>query len=290
MNKKFLIVLFIIIIIVSLLLSCLNYLNIEKFSNLSVTIPSDLQDNSSSKLLASLATPKKKEPINFSCYDYLKNVKKWNPDNFSDTQKKVIFSLRRLYRGQLGNINSIQTSLDSCVIPVEHFPIFNIDENSKNSISFSIDYKENDKTSKKIILPFTDEYSFPQGIVLDFSNNIKSKEIFLAIIDYLYKLYDSDFLKEIEELKEEIVHLNNSINDSNKNLDYLNAEIQKYNNMINKLNDPNSECQIKKRENAELRQEIDSLQNNINDLTNQINTIIGNIKNDQQKIYELSNC
>jgi len=290
MNKKLLITLLIIIIITSILSSSFNYNNnIEKFINLPSLNSIISPNNNSNNFNNSLTSFKKNEPINYSCYDFLKK-KKWNVNSYTDTQNKVILTLRVLHGTQLSNINYVHPTKNAFVIPVEHFPIFDLDEKTKDSMSFKIQFENKKmKKIKNIILPFTDNFSYPQGLVLDF-NDIDSEEEFLAIIDKLYELYDSDFVRETAELKRESNKLDTEVKFYDKELNDLNSRIAYITSEKKRLLNPNSECQIKIRENVDLQNTIKNLTNQKNNLYNEIYNIFEQIKDNANQINQLRGC
>lgn len=67
-------------------------------------------------------------PNDMTCYNYIKNIKGWNVDELSKDQMKVLLTMRTLQGGQFTSDSKVFPYGDGCVIPKEHLPIFNRNE------------------------------------------------------------------------------------------------------------------------------------------------------------------
>jgi len=250
----FLIILLIIVIIAT---SMMSY-KIETFTNLSDP------------------TVFPQTPNNETCYDYIKNVKKWNVNELTEKQRKVLFTMRALLGSQYSDNSKVFPFKDGCVIPYEHLPIFDTGEETK-SLTFS------PKNKAPITISSTDNTMYPQGLYVDFTDPTLNYNKFKDILDGGYLLYDSEFLIEENRLKEEIKRLT-KIRDSWKQV--LANLVYQTKTVVDKtalLTNPNSECQRAKTMNVDLHNKWNRLIDAQNYYSNRYWTLYGYIQNG--KVY-----
>lgn len=217
-------------------------------------------------------------PNDYTCYNYIKNVKQWNIDELTNDQKKVLFTMRTLQGEQFADNSNIFPYQNGCVIPIEHFPIFNIPSNS-TSFSFTPIIKDDNgiQTGVKadITLQLTDStYSYPHGLLIDF--NTMEYNQFKDLLNGAYKLYDAEFLQSQKDIENQIEQENNTYNANTDRLNNLIAQTENTNKLTIQLKDKNSECQ------KTIANNINILAPNISDLNNKNNNIL-NINNQLQE-------
>jgi len=178
-------------------------------------------------------------PNNLTCYDYIKNVKKWNVNELTPKQKRVLFTMRALLGSQYSDNTKVFPFKDGCVIPNEHLPIFDTTENA-NTLTVSPPNKS------KITIGSTDSTMYPQGVYVNFTDPKVNYEKFKNFLDGAYLKYDSAFLKEKAKLEIEIKRLTQTRDNWKQVLADLVNQTNHYNNMTIALNNPNSECQKNK--------------------------------------------
>lgn len=232
-------------------------------------------------------------PNDYTCYNYIKNIKKWNVDELTKEQQKVLFTMRTLQGTQFNDNNKIFPYKDGCVIPREHLPIFNASID-KTSLTVTPPIYDNngskigEKDNITISYNNNDNKSYPKGVITDFSKMNYNQ--FKDFLNGAYELYDSDFLinKRIleDELKKQI-----GIRDYyNMVKDDLIKETAVYNNKRNLLLDINSECQISKLYNNVHLLEYNNLNDQNNIIVNQIKQLWDYIYDGWKQIYKLENC
>ena len=206
-------------------------------------------------------------PNNETCYNYIKNVKKWNVGELTDKQLKVLFTMRALLGSQYSDSSKVFPFKDGCVIPSEHLPIFDISEETK-SLTVSPPNKSD------ITIYSTDKTMYPQGLYVDFTDPNINYEKFKDILNGGYLLYDSEFLREKKRLENEILNLTKVRDSWEKVLANLENQTKNVTGMTAALNDPNSECQREKAKNATLKNKWDELMNSENYYSNRYHTLL----------------
>ena len=211
-------------------------------------------------------------PNNETCYDYIKNVKKWNVNELTDKQRRVLFTMRALLGSQYSDNSKVFPFKDGCVIPYEHLPIFDTSEATTSLTLLP-------KNKPPITISSTDDTMYPQGLYADFTDPNMNYNKFKDILDGGYLLYDSEFLIEENRLKEEIKRLT-KIRDSWKQV--LANLVNQTNNVVEKialLNNPNSECQRAKATNIDLTNKWNQLMDAQNYYSNRHSALQGYINN-----------
>jgi hypothetical protein len=224
-------------------------------------------------------------PNNETCYNYIKNVKKWNVDELTKEQKKVLFTMRAAQGAQYSDNSKVFPFKDACVIPYNHLPIFNTSENATSLTVYP-------KNKPSIKINNTDQTMSPQGVYVDFADPEMTFDKFKDLLAGGYLLYDSDFIIESQKLNDEIKKLTNT-RDYWKNLfNRLFQQTKHYNiNLIYSLSNPNSECQeIKKYNNSIIIPQWDKYLAENNIIINNINQLWSKITNAWNKIRELQKC
>jgi hypothetical protein len=186
-------------------------------------------------------------PSDYSCYNYIKNNKNWNLNELSTDQKKVLFTLKA---GQTDTYDSDSLEFpytNSCIIPANHYDIFNIRQKSDNTIDVNIDKtltKDKSYNPRKTSynLPLTSSRDYPVGVKINLDDQNMTFDNFKDILNGLYQQYDDEYIKNRAILTKQIADLDkyyddlvvrytNTVNDTNG----IQAK-------INTLIDSNSEC------------------------------------------------
>lgn len=185
-------------------------------------------------------------PSDYSCFNYLSKYKKnWNLNELTSDQKKVLLTLKA------GLIDSYdENSLEfpytnSCIIPQNHYEIFNLNVNSITGTDINVDPSFKPKQSKYSLM-LTSNKDYPYGVKINLDDDKMTFDNFKDILNGLYQQFDKEFLQQKKELlsvidgldkeyDELVVNYTNVINDTNK--------IQSN---INSLNDNNSTCKKSK--------------------------------------------
>lgn len=223
-------------------------------------------------------------PNNETCYNYIKNVKKWNVDELTNEQKKVLFTMRATQGTQYSAETKVFPFKDGCAIPRNHLPIFNTDENAS---SLTV----NPKNKSPITIEKTDKTMYPQGVYTDFTDPSMTFNKFKNFLTGAYDLYDSDFLIEKEKLEIEIKRLTSTRDYWKQVLADLVNRTNHYYRLTDSLLAENSECQEIKRYNLTvLLPEWNKLLGVNNDVVNRINQLWGNLWNGWTQIWQLQRC
>lgn len=186
-------------------------------------------------------------PSDYSCYNYIKNNKNWNLNELSTDQKKVLFTLKAGQTDTYDN-NSLEFPYtNSCIIPTNHYDIFNITQKPDNTVNINIDKtltKDSNYNPRKTLytLPLTSSKDYPTGVKINLDDENLTFDDFKNILNGLYQQYDDEYIQNRIKLTSEITRLDkyyddlvvtytNTINDTNG----IQAK-------ITALTNPNSEC------------------------------------------------
>lgn len=190
------------------------------------------------------------DPNDYSCYNYLKKYKNWDVDSLSSDQKKVLFTLKAGLTDSYDN-NILQFMFtNSCIIPQNHFDIYNIQLKSNNTCDINIDPSlQNDSNYKPVKtsynLPYTSTKDYPNGIKINLDDDNITFDKFKDILNGLYQQFDKEYIINRKTLLNKI----NTLNAEYDNLVTQNTntvnDINHVNSLINGLNDLNSECVTK---------------------------------------------
>lgn len=243
-------------------------------------------------------------PNDASCFNYIKNIKKWNTDELNKEQLRVLYTMRTLQGGQFSSDNKVFPYKDGCVIPKEHYPIFNKELNddtplnvyppneiSKNACTTGTknNMEPYPMLSSRYTLDNTDINEYPKGLKIDFSKT--NYQQFKDILQGSYNLYDSEFLQEKHRLEDEIKRLE-GIRDHYKGvLENLVNQTNYWIQEKNKLLDPNSQCQQTKRYfYSVVMPEWNGHISTARNIINQINTLWGYLWEGWIQIWRLYRC
>ena len=175
--------------------------------------------------------------IDDTCYGYITKVKNWNTDLFSDKEKKVLLTMRKLASTTYtDNTTSFPIAKDACVIPIEHLPVFN-------------KIWDNKPWDLKNIIPVPGSDSYlrptyaneePTGYVYDFNNRTQSN--FMNFLTNANLLYDSEYYDEFKKLTTELENLQKQKANLQNQYNYLTQQNTMYINLYNNMLAPNSDC------------------------------------------------
>lgn len=242
-------------------------------------------------------------PNDMTCYNYIKNIKGWNIDELSKDQMKVLLTMRALQGGQYTADSRVYPYGDGCVLPKEHLPIFNRNEDdltplkvkptassNKNTCSNPNDNNpDRQPVNKSVTLNATAPAEYPAGLKADFK-----KMNFDAFKDFLqgaYPLYDKEFLVEKKKLQDELVKQTKIRDWWEAYRQSLQNAAAEFDNKNNTLTNYNSKCQVTKRGNKNTYMpEWNNKLSEINTDIGLINTLWGYIWDGWMQIWNLWNC
>lgn len=215
---------------------------------------------------------------NETCYNYIKNIKKWDVDSLTPQELKVIFTLRTLKNTVLSDYNKSFVFMDGCVIPDEYLSIYNFTKQPVIVTPIQNNLISNNLVSNPIYLdpitlPYTKDTMFPKGNYIDFTI-INTFYAFRNIINGLYALYDKEFIEEYNNLNNQLESLKQDENRLKNQYDYLVNETNKYNDLNIEMKNNIRNIQ------NEFNNNVTKIQNNINicnDINNNIQNDINNI-------------
>lgn len=239
-----------------------------------------------------------------TCYNYLKNIKKWNLSQLNKDQLKVLFTMRAMQGSQFSADNKVFPFKDGCVLPKEHFPVFNKAEEDLSPMTVYPPTQLNKNTctnpsdkntappraplSPYVTLPTTDVTEYPAGVKADFTK--MDYEQFKDFLQGAYELYDSDFLKDKRSLEAEIARLEKVRDMWISIRDNYNATRKEYEQKLKVLLDTTS-CLPDKRYNRDVLQpEYNRYTDQANSIINNINTLWGYIWEGWLQIWNLQRC
>jgi hypothetical protein len=174
MNRWYIIVLLIIFII---LIACCSFI---KSNNISLNKSNNISLNNSNIEYFSEQT--------ITCRDRIINYKNFNLDDLTEEQQKVLSTLRILNaKVYSDDSRDFPDWKNSCVIPSDHLLIFN---------------KDPANTSNWLNMRYTKENEVPKGYVIDLDKYTESS--FKQLLTDLYKLYDKEFIDQMNELQDKI--------------------------------------------------------------------------------------
>lgn len=185
---------FILILLVTVIIACtmLSY-KIETFQELSLGVVPDLKINPVS-------------PSAYNCFDFIKNVLKWNVNSYSMSEKKVIATLRtgvaNAYEAGGKEIKYTQ----SCILPKEHAFIYKSAIKSKDSITI-----KGNKDTDHVLTMTNNGTEYPDGYRIDFSQidpisgiDYRDQTQFKDLLGGAYNLMNSDYINTIYALSNEL--------------------------------------------------------------------------------------
>jgi len=221
-------------------------------------------------------------PDDLSCYSYIKNVKGWNVDDMSDSQKKVVFSMRALQGHQYVTDSKVFPYKNACVIPKEHFPIFNKQVNDATPLKLTL------ASGQQTVLNYTDQGDTPEGVYVDLS--AVDFDGFKGVLDALYQLYDEEFINEKKFLETLVDKLTKQRDDLNTQLEGLKQQTKQYQDDLNKLLDPNGECGKAQQQAMNMQESIGKYTQQNADLQAKTNQLQALIDDGNSKLQLLASC
>lgn len=163
----------------------------------------------------------------FSCYSYVKNIKKWNPDSYTNEQKKALYTMRAGIGADPGGYENKFPYTNSCVIPTSHLDIYGID-NEKCAMG------------PHQLTPTISTMN-PSGCMLklDESYDEKSFKKFLTDAYDIYDKENADTIHSLEAQKERLTKLKDKLKAILKN---KHSELQQWKQKDDELMKEGSEC------------------------------------------------
>jgi hypothetical protein len=104
--------------------------------------------------------------------------------------------MRTLYNAQFTPTGRIFSRKDAIVIPREHFAIFDRNENDTNNMILNL------QNGNTVTLKYTDQTDEPQGLVYETDSSAFADLV--QVLQALYLIYDSRFLRSKERLEKQI--------------------------------------------------------------------------------------
>lgn len=221
-------------------------------------------------------------PSDLTCYNYIKNIKEWNVGELTLDQKKLVFTMRVLQGKQYTMDNTAYPYKDACVIPKEHFPIYNRDRNDMSDLTIT-----SPTNNKTYILKYSKETETPEGLVIDFTEI--DFENFKAILDGLYELFDSEFIQERKSLKAQLQKLKETKENYQQILRDLQNKTAETERLYNELVNDQEKCPKEKIE-KELEPRFQQLNNDYNDIMRKLQIAQDSINNGENQINKLARC
>jgi len=221
-----------------------------------------------------------------SCWQSIANVFKWNINGYDSREKKVLLTMKALnasYYSDKNNLNPEWT--DKCVIPKEHLPIYNKDQNNTGDWDL---YNATPDPNSKGYMRYTNlNGEGPEGYVIDLKKH--NSRSFKKFLNKASELYDEEFFKNKEELEALIKKWEQTKLNKQNILQGLQNQLAWTENQYQILIDPSEKCQKDRVEFDRLKNEYTNLQ----DLNKKIVTNIGNyenaIKQNQIQLTKLQN-
>lgn len=242
-------------------------------------------------------------PNDMTCYNYIKNIKGWNVDELSKDQLKVLLTMRALQGGQFSADSKVYPYGDGCVIPKEHFPIFNKAEedltpltvrpsktSNKNTCSNPNDNTPDRKpVNASVTLSATDVAEYPSGLKADFKK--MNYDAFKDFLQGAYDLYDKEFLVDKKRLQDELKRQIKIRDWWNSYRQSLENSTKDYDNKRNALLRHDSNCQITTRGNHQVH--MPDWNNKISQINNNIgliNRVWSYLWDGWVQIWNMNNC
>lgn len=197
-----------------------------------------------------------KDPNDETCWAHIKRHYKWNPESFTNNQKKVLMTMRRLAaRGYEDNTAYYPEISKYCVIPSAHLPIFN--KATTDEAPWDIYNESNPNPSSKGYMTSTLDNETPDGYKIDLTQH--DQQSFQMFLDTAYRLYDKEFLDEKASLEAQIQTWQNTKREKEQTLADLRGQISSLDQQIGDLTGPNTTCQVNRREYEGLVKEYNDL-------------------------------
>jgi hypothetical protein len=199
---------------------------------------------------------------NYGCYDYIKNVKQWNPDTYTKDQKKALFQFRAGIGTESGNIENMFPFTNTCILPTSHLQLFNV-QNCKLG-----DYQ----------LLNTPKNIAPEGCMIKLDEHY-TEDSFKKFLTDAYTIYDYDNIMLINNLSNQMMSLCNQMMSLCNQLNNVEIEKQNWITLDTNLLAPNSECSLNQAKFKELFKNEEDLYNYFMKLWNGCNFIDVNTNN-----------
>ena len=229
-----------------------------------------------------------KLPYMESCWQHIVNNFKWDVDSYEDGEKKVLLSMRKLNANSFDDDNKFFPGWNSCVIPKEHLPLFNIPESSMNDIDIN---KPDENTgldpNSPTFMRYTSMNEHPDGYVVNLSHH--NEKTFKGFLNKAWQEYDKEFFIEKKKLDDEIAKWEGIKRQKEEQLRSLKADIAWNTEEYNKLLVPSSECQKDRVEMENLMTLYDSLTNINNGLLRSIESYDNGKNNNNSQIDKMIN-
>ena len=110
-----------------------------------------------------------KKPNLESCWQHISEKFKWKIDNYTEEEKKVLLTMKKLNANSYEDNNKFFPGWNACVIPKEHFPIFNIGPES--TAELDLYNPKNPKEDSKGYMRYTNINESPEGYVINLTNH-----------------------------------------------------------------------------------------------------------------------
>jgi hypothetical protein len=180
-------------------------------------------------------------PNNFSCLEYLENIKKWPTSTYEKTQKKMLAALRTSLANRKTDLFSNNPYTNACILPKEHLQTFGINSDctvNKNTIKdlgllFENKYNVSDGDDNAYIHPdkieeieksfdpnsnlFNHELKdlktsvTPNGCTIDFQDTYKDQKKFKDLLRNMDVNFNYKYIMEINQLMKQINGLQGNI-------------------------------------------------------------------------------
>lgn len=197
-----------------------------------------------------------RDPNEETCWAHIKKHYGWNVDSFTNNQKKVLMTMRRMAsKGYEDNTAYYPEIKRYCVIPSAHLPIFN--KKTTDEAPWDIYNASNPDPESKGYMTATLDNQTPDGYAIDLTKH--DKQSFQMFLDTAYKLYDKEFLDEKASLEAQIQTWQGIKHDRERQLAVLRGEIDSLDQQIGALTGYNTQCQFNKREYESLVSEYNTL-------------------------------
>ena len=114
-----------------------------------------------------------RRPATETCWAHIKTNMKWNPDVYTDNEKKVLMTMRSVNRkGYEDDTRYFPGTKKYCVIPKEHLPIYNKAANEWQQ-PWDLYNAIPNPDSKGFFRP-TQDNEAPEGLVVDLAKHTES--------------------------------------------------------------------------------------------------------------------
>lgn len=157
-----------------------------------------------------------------SLFQYLR-AKGWAIDTLPESQRRIIFAMRRLQSASYGPDVMKFPMLDAAVIPIAHYPLFQ--RSPADTSPFVIPLKDNKGQALDTIeLRPTTGTESPDGAVIDLTG--MTFTTFRQFLQGASDLFDSDFIIQRQRLRALSDRLKQQITNKSSQLEQLRKELE----------------------------------------------------------------